>query len=143
MEESNKTARQLFEEVQSRPPRPRFGFGQKAALVNVDLQKVFTLISEFPETSEDIQFEPAEAHAAGVDARVVRVVVLGGIIEWWAESFGVLLRARSLASNRRASSLRSAVGETMRLWIAPAAWLPETAAPTDYDWALIEYGRDF
>jgi len=47
MELSNKTARQLFEEVKANPTRRRFGFGRKPALINVDLQKAYTAVGEF------------------------------------------------------------------------------------------------
>jgi nicotinamidase-related amidase len=47
MESSNKTARQLFEEVKANPTRRRFGFGRKPALINVDLQKAYTKVDEF------------------------------------------------------------------------------------------------
>jgi nicotinamidase-related amidase len=47
MELSNKTARQLFEEVKANPTRRRFGFGAKPALINVDLQKAYTNVGEF------------------------------------------------------------------------------------------------
>ena len=47
MEQSSKTARQLFEELRARPTRTRFGFGGKAALVNADLQKAYTRVGEF------------------------------------------------------------------------------------------------
>ena len=47
MELSNKTARQLYEEVKARPARRRFGFGARPALVNVDLQKAYTAVGEF------------------------------------------------------------------------------------------------
>jgi nicotinamidase-related amidase len=47
MELSGKTARQMYEEVKARPGRARFGFGAKAALVNVDLQKAYTSVGEF------------------------------------------------------------------------------------------------
>ncbi|MEP4892378.1 MAG: isochorismatase family protein [Aliiglaciecola sp.] len=42
MELSEKTARQIFAEVQANPARKRFGFGNKAILVNIDLQKAYT-----------------------------------------------------------------------------------------------------
>ena len=42
METSDKTARQIYQEVQSNPARQRFGFGNKAVLVNIDLQKAYT-----------------------------------------------------------------------------------------------------
>ena len=47
MEMSNKTARELFEAIKAKPPRPRMGFGRKPMLINVDLQKSYTLIGEF------------------------------------------------------------------------------------------------
>lgn len=39
---SDKTARQIFEEVRSNPSRKRFGFGDRLAIVNVDPQKSYT-----------------------------------------------------------------------------------------------------
>ena len=42
METSDKTARQLFEEVMANPARKRFGFGDKIAIVNIDPQKAYT-----------------------------------------------------------------------------------------------------
>jgi nicotinamidase-related amidase len=47
MEQSDKTARQLYEEIKANPTRKRFGFGRKPALVNVDLQNAYTRVSEF------------------------------------------------------------------------------------------------
>ena len=48
MEESNKTARQLYSEIKANPTRKRFGFGRMPALVNIDLQKAYTCVGEFP-----------------------------------------------------------------------------------------------
>ena len=39
---SDKTAREIFEEVRSNPARKRFGFGKRMAIVNVDPQKSYT-----------------------------------------------------------------------------------------------------
>jgi maleamate amidohydrolase len=47
MEQSDKTARQLYEEVKANPTRKRFGFGRKPALINVDLQNAYTRVNEF------------------------------------------------------------------------------------------------
>ncbi|MSP67307.1 MAG: isochorismatase family protein [Alphaproteobacteria bacterium] len=47
MEHSDKTARQLYAEIKAKPTRPRFGFGRKPVLVNVDLQKAYTSVGEF------------------------------------------------------------------------------------------------
>jgi maleamate amidohydrolase len=42
MESSDKTAREIYLELKSNPSRPRFGFGDKAILVNIDPQKAYT-----------------------------------------------------------------------------------------------------
>lgn len=42
MERTNLTARQLYEQVKANPNRRSFGFGQRLALINIDLQKVYT-----------------------------------------------------------------------------------------------------
>ncbi len=47
MERSDKTARQIWQEVKANPNRARFGYGRKAALVNIDLQKAYTKKDEF------------------------------------------------------------------------------------------------
>ena len=47
MELSNKSARQLYEEIKAKPTRPRFGFGRKPVIVNIDLQKAYTCVGEF------------------------------------------------------------------------------------------------
>jgi maleamate amidohydrolase len=47
LELSNKTARELFEDIKAKPVRPRFGFGRKPILINIDLQKAYTNVGEF------------------------------------------------------------------------------------------------
>jgi len=47
MELSDKTARQIWADVKANPNRARFGFGGKAALVNIDIQKAYTATDEF------------------------------------------------------------------------------------------------
>ena len=42
METSQKTAREIYQNLKSNLSRKRFGFGEKAILVNVDLQKAYT-----------------------------------------------------------------------------------------------------
>ena len=42
METSQKTAREIYQDLKSNLLRKRFGFGEKAILVNVDLQKAYT-----------------------------------------------------------------------------------------------------
>jgi len=52
MELSNKSARELFAAAKANPTRRRFGFGSHPALINVDLQKAYTAVGEFPTAYE-------------------------------------------------------------------------------------------
>lgn len=47
MVEDGKTARQIFEEVMANPARKKFGFGEKLAIVNVDVQQAYTRTDKF------------------------------------------------------------------------------------------------
>ena len=47
MELSDQTPRQYYQAIKSRPARAKFGFGEKPALVNIDLQKAYTAVGEF------------------------------------------------------------------------------------------------
>lgn len=47
MESSDLTAREYYEQIKANAKRPRIGFGRKAAVVNVDLQKAYTCVGEF------------------------------------------------------------------------------------------------
>jgi nicotinamidase-related amidase len=47
MQLSDLTARQFYEEIKARPARAKFGFGAKAAIVNIDLQLAYTAVGEF------------------------------------------------------------------------------------------------
>jgi maleamate amidohydrolase len=47
MELSNKTARQLYEELKAGVRRPPFGYGARAALINVDFQRAYTDLATF------------------------------------------------------------------------------------------------
>lgn len=47
MERSDLTPREYWEQVKANPNRARFGFGRKAALINIDLQRAYTDIDTF------------------------------------------------------------------------------------------------
>jgi maleamate amidohydrolase len=47
VESSDLTAREYYEQIKANAARPRIGFGSKAAIVNVDLQKAYTCVGEF------------------------------------------------------------------------------------------------
>ena len=52
MEQSNRTARELYEQLMANPARPPFGFGTRPALINVDLQNAYTQVGKFPTAYE-------------------------------------------------------------------------------------------
>jgi nicotinamidase-related amidase len=47
MEDSSLTAREYYAQIKANPARARFGFGRKAAIVNIDLQNAYTRVGEF------------------------------------------------------------------------------------------------
>ena len=47
MVEDGRTSREIFEEVMGNPARKKFGFGEKLAIVNVDLQQAYTRTDMF------------------------------------------------------------------------------------------------
>lgn len=42
MQNTNQTAKEIYQEVKANPKRAKFGFGKKAVLVNIDPQKAYT-----------------------------------------------------------------------------------------------------
>ena len=71
METSTKTAREIYAEVKANPARARFGFGRKAALVNIDVQCAYTRVDEFKTAYETDprQIEHINTLARGFRAR--------------------------------------------------------------------------
>jgi len=52
METSDLTPRQYWAQVRANPARARFGFGTRAALINIDLQRAYTDVNTFPTAYE-------------------------------------------------------------------------------------------
>lgn len=69
MEMSDKTARQIYQEVKANPARARFGFGNKAVLVNIDVQNAYTRVDEFKTA---YQTDPRQIEHINALARVFR-----------------------------------------------------------------------
>jgi maleamate amidohydrolase len=69
METSSMTARQMYEALKTKPPRARFGFGRKPALVNVDLQNAYTRPAEFVTAYET---DPRQIEYVNALARLFR-----------------------------------------------------------------------
>jgi nicotinamidase-related amidase len=62
------TARQIYERVKANPARARFGFGAKAAVVNIDFQQAYTRPDLFP-ASAYVTDPDQIAHANALSAR--------------------------------------------------------------------------
>jgi len=74
---SEKTARQIFEDVLANPARARFGFGHKLAIVNVDPQIAYTRPDLFPKTgyiTDPRQMEHTNALAGQARAKGLPIV---------------------------------------------------------------------
>jgi len=76
MIEDGRTARHLYAALRAAPPRARFGFGRRAALVNIDLQCAYTQPQTYPTAYETDprQMEHVNALAALCRARGLPVV---------------------------------------------------------------------
>ena len=69
METSSLTPRQYWEQVKANPHRARFGFGAKAALINIDLQRAYTDIGTF---ATAYQTDPRQLEYINELARLAR-----------------------------------------------------------------------
>lgn len=48
METSSLTPREYWAQIKAKPSRAKFGFGKKAALINIDLQRAYTDLATYP-----------------------------------------------------------------------------------------------
>ena len=71
MESSNKTAREIYQDVKKNPSRARFGFGKKAVLVNIDPQKAYTRTDLFKTAYET---DPKQLHYINELAKCFRAL---------------------------------------------------------------------
>ena len=71
MVSDGKTARQLFEEVMANPARTKFGFGEKLAIVNVDVQQAYTRMDMFKTAYET---DPRQIEHVNRLARLLRAL---------------------------------------------------------------------
>jgi maleamate amidohydrolase len=76
METSDKTARQLYMELQQRPNRPNMPLGRRPVLVNIDLQKAYTAVGKFATAyqTDPRQLEYVNQLAAAARAKGLPVV---------------------------------------------------------------------
>ena len=59
METSDLTPRQYWEQVKANPNRAKFGFGDKAAIINIDMQRAYTELFDQPPTVNGATTWPA------------------------------------------------------------------------------------
>jgi nicotinamidase-related amidase len=71
VESSNKTAREIYQDVKKNPSRARFGFGKKAVLVNIDPQKAYTRTDLFKTAYET---DPKQLHYINELAKCFRAL---------------------------------------------------------------------
>jgi len=76
MEESDLTPRQYYEQIKANPTRARFGFGRKAALINIDLQKAYTAVGEFKTAYETHPNQIGYVNQLSKAARAKRLPVI-------------------------------------------------------------------
>jgi maleamate amidohydrolase len=69
MIEDGKTARELYLALKTAPPRARFGFGRKAALINVDVQCAYTQPATYVTAYETDPRQIAHINALGALCR--------------------------------------------------------------------------
>lgn len=69
MVSDGKTARQIFEELMANPNRSKFGFGEKAVIINVDFQNAYTRIDEFKTAYET---DPRQIEHVNTISRLAR-----------------------------------------------------------------------
>ncbi|TQV81239.1 isochorismatase family protein [Exilibacterium tricleocarpae] len=77
METTTKTAKAIYLDIKANPTRARFGFGSKAALVNVDPQKAYTRTDLFKTAYET---DPQQMHY--INTLATRFRALGWPVVW-------------------------------------------------------------
>jgi maleamate amidohydrolase len=77
MESSDLTPRQYWAQVKANPNRAKFGFGQRPALVNIDLQRAYTDLAAFKTA---YQTDPRQIEH--INALSARVRALGLPVVW-------------------------------------------------------------
>lgn len=76
MVEDGRTAREIFEAVMANPARKKFGFGEKVAIVNVDLQQSYTRTDLFKTAYETDPDQIAHINRISVLARAKSMPVI-------------------------------------------------------------------
>lgn len=86
MVRDNRTAREIFEAVIGNPARRKFGFGQKLAIVNVDVQQAYTRTDLFRTAYETDPDQIAYINRSSALARAKGMPVIWSQVAYKADS---------------------------------------------------------
>jgi len=86
MIEEGKTARELFETVMANPARKKFGFGERLAIVNVDVQQSYTRTDLFKTAYETDPNQIAHINTISRLARARRMPVIWSRVAYKADA---------------------------------------------------------
>lgn len=75
---SDASARQMYEAIRAKPPKPRYGVGKRVALVNVDPQRAYTDLAAFPVSAYET--DPKQLQYINELAAICRVI--GAPVVW-------------------------------------------------------------
>lgn len=123
MELSDKTARQMFEELRANPVRRRYGFGERPMLVNVDMQCAYTQPDRFVTAYETDPQQSAYVNRLAALHRARDLPVVWTYVGFVASGedcgvFGVRDDSEDALKNIKLGSERAALDP--RLEIAPS-----------------------
>ena len=82
----NRSAREIFEEVMSNPARRKFGFGEKLAIVNVDVQQAYTRTDMFRTAYETDPDQIAHINRISALARAKGMPVIWSRVAYKADA---------------------------------------------------------
>lgn len=86
MVSDGKTAREIFEAVMANPARKKFGFGEKLAIVNVDIQRAYTDLASFKTSYETDPDQIAYVNRISALARAKGMPVIWSRVAYKADA---------------------------------------------------------
>lgn len=86
MVSDGKTAREIFDAVMANPARKKFGFGEKLAIVNVDIQRAYTDLANFKTSYETDPDQIAYVNRISALARAKGMPVIWSRVAYKADA---------------------------------------------------------
>ena len=139
METSSRSARELFAALQANPTRKRFGFGQRPALVNIDLQKAYTCVGEFPTAYETDPRQLAHVNDLATEFRARGLPVVWTYVAYMPSGedcgvWGTRTNTPDSLQNIKMGSRRSEFDDRLRIDHAPLR-VARTDVPALLNWS--------